>query len=567
MSRPAPDQARIFRRLRYQLLRNGLTSALAGGKIRLVTMISTSLLVAAFVFAVSLYGANYLTQSKVPVKGLIVGGLFDTLFFTLGVMLVFSTGVILYASLFTAPESRFLLSTPARADRVFATKFQTAVGFSSWAFLILGVPVLVAYGLAAGVPGYYYVLLPFYLLGFVLVPGAVSSLLALLFVRYAPRNRKQTLQWVGIIAVILCGVWLARVATAARASLTTQKKNEVEGLINQFAFLSHPAAPSHWATEGVMSAARGDLHSALVPLALLWSNGLLLYIVAAFAAKKLYRPAFDRLSGAGNQKRVYRAHFFDRVMAATVFYLDAPTRTLIVKDFRTFRRDPTQWVLLTIFAGLLLVGATNFRQVAKNDLATLDRYALSLINVSATAVLMCAGLSRFIFPLMSLEGRKFWILGLVPVNRDQILRGKFAFAATLSTVLALGLILVSDAMIELPARAVAVHALTVVCAAVGLSGINVGLGAYLPNFRETDPSKIVVGFGGTVNMVVGLGFALLVVGLITGPIHAGALVAKLRGTGMPPWVYAGVIPGVLATIIAVLVPLRIGGRALRATEF
>ena len=560
-------QAAIFRRLRYLLVRNGLSSALVNGKIRLFTMVATSLLVAAFVFAVSLYGANYLTQSQVPVKGLIVGGLFDTLFFTLGVMLVFSTGVILYASLFTAPEARFLLSTPARADRVFATKFQAAVGFSSWAFLILGVPVLVAYGLAAGVPLYYYGLLPLYLLGFVLLPGALSSLLALLFVRYAPRNRKQTLVWVGVVAVILLGVWLARVGTAARASLMSPKKNEVEGLINQFAFLSHPAAPSHWATEGVMSAARDDLTGALIPLALLWSNGLLVYLVAALAAKRLYRSAFDRASGSGGRKRVHRGTLADRVMAATVFYLDAPTRTLIVKDFRTFRRDPTQWVLLAIFGGLLVVGAANFRQVAKSDLASLDRYALSLINVSATAVLMCAGLSRFIFPLMSLEGRKFWILGLVPVSRDQILRGKFAFAATLSTGLALALILVSDAMIELPAAAALVHALTVVCAAVGLSGINVGLGAYLPNFRETDPSKIVVGFGGTVNMVVGLGFVLLVVGLMTGPVHAGAVVAKLRGGAAPGWVYAGLLPGLLATGVAVVVPLRVGARALRATEF
>ena len=31
-------------------------------------------------------------------------------------LLVFSGGLILYASLFTSPETNFLLSTPARAD-------------------------------------------------------------------------------------------------------------------------------------------------------------------------------------------------------------------------------------------------------------------------------------------------------------------------------------------------------------------------------------------------------------------------------------------------------------------
>ena len=61
-----------------------------------------------------MYGFHELFQLNIPFKGLIVGGLFDLLFFTLGVMLLFSTGIILYASLFTAPEARFLLTTPAR---------------------------------------------------------------------------------------------------------------------------------------------------------------------------------------------------------------------------------------------------------------------------------------------------------------------------------------------------------------------------------------------------------------------------------------------------------------------
>ena len=69
------------------------------------------------------------------------------MFFTLGTMLVFSTGIILYASLFTSPEARFLLCSPARADQIFATKFQAAVAFSSWGFVILGVPIFLAYGI------------------------------------------------------------------------------------------------------------------------------------------------------------------------------------------------------------------------------------------------------------------------------------------------------------------------------------------------------------------------------------------------------------------------------------
>ncbi len=562
------DHAAVFRWLRMRLVRNGLRVAMESSKIKLFTMISTSFIVAAFVFGISWYGLHEMFAFKVPAKGLIVGGLFDLMFFTLGVMLIFSTGIILYASLFTAPEARFLLSTPARADHIFATKFQAAVAFSSWAFLILGMPILVAYGIVAGVPWFFYPLLPLYLLGFVLLPGSVSALICLLLVRYLPRNRKQGLIVIGVILIAVMGFWLFKIGAAARTSIKTQKKNEVEGLIGQFAIVQHPLTPSHWMTNGIMAAARGETRHAFMPLAMLWSNGLVAFLIAAGTARRVYRTAFDRVTGGGTNARVYRANLLDRVMELLVFYLDKPTRILIVKDFRTFRRDPTQWVLLAIFGGLLLISATNLRQFYKNDLQAPDKFVISLVNVAATSVLMCAALSRFIFPMISLEGRKFWILGLLPIKREQILRGKFVFAATGSVIAAETLILVSDILLGMPFDAVGIHALTVAVVAIGLSGLNVGLGAYMPNFRETDPSKIVVGFGGTVNMVIGLMFLVSVVAVMAGPIHAAGL-AKGFGVQaeLPWWAYTGVPTGMIFGVIAVVLPMRAGAKALRETEF
>ena len=566
-----PTQAAAFRTLRRRLTVNGLRTALADGKVKLVTMTGTSAVVAAFVFALSYFGFDQLFRQNVPVKGLIVGGLFDLMFFTLGGMLTFSTGIILFASLFTAPEARYLLTTPAAADRIFAAKFQQAVAFSSWAFLILGLPILIAYGLVAGVPAYYYPLLPLYLLGFVLLPGGVSALAMLLLCRVLPRNRRQALTLLGLALVLVAGVWGVRtVRQLGRTASAGGNKNEVESLLGQFQLVRSPLAPSHWMTTGIMAAARREPVEAVVPLALLWSNGLVAYLAAAFAARRVYRTAYDRLAGGGRGKKIYRGSVLDRAMEALVFYLPQPTRVLVVKDFRSFRRDPTQWALLALFTVLLLLAASNFRQYARADLGRLDKYAVSLVNLSAMCVFLCAGLSRFIFPLMSLEGRKFWVLGLMPVSRDQILLGKFAFAATGSGLVVLALILTSDAILGLPWEVVAVHTLTVLVAALGLSGLNVGLGAYLPNFRETDPSKIVVGFGGTVNMVVGLLFLLLVVGTMAVPVHVAGLrpaLGAVSGREFPLWAFAGLPVGLALGAAAVLLPLQAGGRALRATEF
>src|SRR5262245_43919020 len=193
---------------------------------------------------------------------------------------------------------------------------------------------------------------------------------------------------------------------------------------------------------------------------------------------------------------------------------------------------------------------------------------ISLLNLCAIGLLLSAYTGRFIYPMLSLEGRKFWILGLLPLRRERLLWGKFAFSASGAVLVGAALIGVSDLLLGLGGAAFAIHVLTVVILAIGLSGLSVGLGALMPNFRETDPSKIAVGFGGTMNLIAGLMYLLLVLGLMAGPYH---LWTGLNPDGVPPhrvmWVVAGVLAGVAVGIAAAVVPLQAGARVLRTIEF
>jgi ABC-2 type transport system permease protein len=93
------------------------------------------------------------------------------------------------------------------------------------------------------------------------------------------------------------------------------------------------------------------------------------------------------------------------------------------------------------------------------------------------------------------------------------------------------------------------------------------MGACLPNFRETDPSRIVSGFGGTMNLLVSLLFLLAVLALMAGPWHA-LMAWGDEGGGPALWmVWAGLAAGAAAGAAAVILPLRMGIRALREMEF
>ena len=198
------------------------------------------------------------------------------------------------------------------------------------------------------------------------------------------------------------------------------------------------------------------------------------------------------------------------------------------------------------------------------------RNGISLLNLCVIALLLSVYTGRFIYPLLSLEGRKFWILGLLPIRREQLLWGKFVFSTLGGLLLSSSLMLLNDIMLEMPVGIILLHQLTVVVLAAGLSGLAVGLGACMPNFRETDPSKIAAGFGGTLNLVLGLGFLMGTIGMMGMPWH-GFMLGRSPGDPvsllMAGAVLVGTVLGLVGGFAAVFFPLRAGIRALNRMEF
>jgi ABC-2 type transport system permease protein len=116
---------------------------------------------------------------------------------------------------------------------------------------------------------------------------------------------------------------------------------------------------------------------------------------------------------------------------------------------------------------------------------------------------------------------------------------------------------------------------------LGLSAMAVGLGARLPNLRETSPARIASGFGGTLNLVLSTLFILAVMLLTAVPTFFWAD-APWSTRGSPPtgflfggWIGLGtngsMVLGVgLATALGILAtawPLRSGLRAFRRLEY
>ncbi len=295
----ADRTARALRRLRWWQVRNTAASLVHGSRLRISMILFCSAVFWTGLFALFLGGFQFISL-YVDLANTIVEYLFSLFFLSLLVMLFFSSGIIVYTALFHSREAAYLLTTPASTDRIFAYKFAEAIGFSSWGFFLLGSPLMVAYGLTVKAPAAFYGMFLLYLFSFVLVPGSVGAMAAIVVANVFPRRQKTilTLAVTLVLALIVfLGVRLWRTPGDALSG------DWLGGMLNRLAFCQNPLWPSRWMSAGLLASAKGEWARAGYHLMVLSAHAALLYLAAAVFARDLYRRGYSRVQGGRTSRR------------------------------------------------------------------------------------------------------------------------------------------------------------------------------------------------------------------------------------------------------------------------
>jgi ABC-2 type transport system permease protein len=569
-------EGQVFWQLRANTAISTLRSMFTTARLRMSLVVSLSLFFWVGLFVLFYQGFGYLSWMHTDV----VQPLYNTFFLALMMMLIFSSGIILYNSLFCSQETTFLLTAPVRTERIYQYKFQEAVWFSSWGFVLLGSPTLVAYGLVSGAPWYYFALLLPFIITFVHIPAAIGGMLCLLIVYRAPSIRIHALA-IAIVVATTAIVWFVW-STLSGTESDLMTSHWFQELFARLQFTEQRLLPSWWLSTGLLEASRPTslFHSgdppwaqSLMFLALLLSYALFLNLLGTWLAGKIYREGYSRLYDQPSSRRRANTWWLDGAVAYGAVFLPRDVRLLLVKDFRLFRRDPIQWSQFLIFFGLLGFYFVNIRRFSYHA-----NYSamIGFLNLAVVGLILSTFTTRFIFPMVSLEGRRLWILSLLPIKRESILWSKFLFAAIGSLVPCTLLVLLSDLMLQIEAVWVLVHQLSCIVLCLGLSGIAVGLGAKMPDLRAHSPSKIAAGFGGTLNLVLSAAYIVVIVLLTALPVHlhlagqqegSSFLEGTIHFVGSPVGIALGIVATVLLGIVATIWPMWLGFRAFRRLEF
>ncbi len=477
-------------------------------------------------------------------------------------MLIFSNMLIAFSTMYKSREVHFLLNSPVGLRTLFLARFVECVSFSSWASAYLGTPLLLAYGITTGAHwGYYFAAVLFYV-PFIVIPAGIGAIVTLILARIFPRLPRVALVVLALATFAALFRYLQRTLSAERLS------NDTLGLVLQAtAQTQSPLLPSSWASQGLLAAAEADYASAGFLWALLLSNALLVVWASAEAAHWLFLPGFSAIIGGDhNHARPLGRGPLGR-LTRLLDILPNPTRALVVKDVRLFWRDPAQWTQFAIFFGIMAVYIANLRNRTFDLEGPSYRTWVSSLNTGACALILASLTSRFIYPLISLEGFRFWILGLAPITRAQLVRQKFWLSVATTSPFTLGLTVLSCVLLRVDAIHFAVSVYTIALANLSLAGLAVGLGSLYPNFDEDNPARIVSGMGGTLNFLLSVGYIAIVIGsqMAILQIHAAR---PDMGSGR----FAVALGAVLAfnslvSAMAAILPLRLGLKNLMATEF
>ncbi|HEX8373149.1 MAG TPA: hypothetical protein VF585_10245 [Chthoniobacterales bacterium] len=482
-------------------------------------------------------------------------------------MLVFSNLIIGYSTLFRNRETAWLLTLPVDHRNVLRWKYLECLAVSSWALVFLSAPLLLAYGRLYEVSWSFYVFMPLLYLPFLVIPAALGVLGILLMVRLLAHP------WLGkgllAFALLVAAFLIFRIEPATAETAAGGESMIFEKLLRSSRVVISPWLPSTWLVQSLLSWRDGTYGTAWFYFGVLLSNGLMILLVGVAGFSRLFYGSYGaavRLQASRQAARgraiSLRLPLTERLARALPF--DRQFAALVLKDARTFWRDPAQWIQCVIFFGLLALYFANLRNSKLDFENPFWPTLIGYLNLAAASLTLSTLTTRFIFPQFSLEGKRLWILGLAPLGLDRVVRQKFWTSAIASAVVTVPLMILSGVILgQSPAR-VFFFIVAALCMGSSLSGLAAGLGAIFPNLREDNPTKIVSGFGGTLCLVGSFLYILVFILLIALP---GMRLVMDPSSRLGPWTQWLLPAAFLWTVANTFLPLWLAEKRVKNLEF
>lgn len=195
-----------------------------------------------------------------------------------------------------------------------------------------------------------------------------------------------------------------------------------------------------------------------------------------------------------------------------------------------------------------------------DELSTFWRTTIYIFNFGFTGFILAALTARFVYPMISMEGRSLWILQMAPFSMKRVFIEKFWFAFFVLFPLTEVVALTSNFFLGQGLEVSLIASGFLFLTSLSLISLSLGLGAVYAQFNETNPMKISSGYGGIITVVLSL---IYVAFSVTSLVFVVNLHMNHGSSFMIGIIVAFVI---VLTILYTWLPLKWGIRAIASYE-
>ncbi|MBL9115128.1 MAG: hypothetical protein JNJ83_08970 [Verrucomicrobiaceae bacterium] len=487
------------------------------------------------------------------------------LFFSFFVMLVVSNATITGMGLFRRKETGWLLSLPLTHRSLVLWKTMEGMLLASWGLLMLSAPLLGAVKQLFDTDFTFYLLTLPALLCLVAVSAHLSTWVLLATMRWMKWSLVKPVL-VGI-AVALAVLGMTSLMGLEKAFRPTDMAVTVGQILRKTEAFTHPMLPSSWVAEAVLAAGRGQVERAWFYNLTLLSWALAAVLLTLELSTGIFYQAWTRSLLAADTRRA--RSLIARLGLERWLPFSRVSRSLILKDVQTFAREPAQWGQSVVIFGLLFLYMSNLRRIVFDSGDGFWSVVTSYLNLLVCTLALSTLTTRFVFPQVSIEGQRIWMLGLAPIRLEKVLSVKLWLATVTTGAMTATLTALSCWALQVPLDRT-IYFLGAVCMmALGLNGLALGLGTIFPNFKEANPARVVSGFGGTICLIAS--FVYLALSMVAVMLPALSEISQVfrAAEAIPTSVRMGVGAVALAMLTAIFggVPYFLAKKRIKNLDY
>ncbi|MBW1811735.1 MAG: hypothetical protein JRJ87_26335 [Deltaproteobacteria bacterium] len=485
-------------------------------------------------------------------------------------ILMISTTISSFSVFFLSDDLSLLFSAPIPLGPLFFARFLEMMLHSSWMVLFFGLPVFLAYGDVYNAPVIYYLGVALLFPALILIPGALGAILAAVLTSIFSARRSRDL----LIVLVVTGfvfLYLLFRAMKPEQLLEQESFGSMLEFLDMFKAQQANYLPTVWMTNALFPLLESKPTPVAIPIMALWTTAAALAVISGWIGTAIYRTGFTRAQEGrvrwttGSSTFKDRGRLLGRWLDWVGRSLGGLTGPLLVKDFRVFLRDTSQWIQLMLLGALAAVYILNFVYLRA---ANFSWFVLYTVNHVLMGLVISGIAVRFVFPAVSLEGRAFWIVRTAPVRTRDFLHSKLLIHLFPLASLGVLLSVLSCTVIGVPLVFTSLSVFLVLAMALGVCALGIGIGALHPRFTVENPAKIPTGIGGVIYMITSMAFVMLFLLASVYPTFVLYQVPRRldNPVGHLDWLVMSLIALVILALAAAWLPMYLGRRKLDRLE-